>query len=54
MGIECYGFDLICAEQVLIRKQIIRNTDPAKIKLVAVVPFEDQAAKWKEWDGIYG
>ena len=24
----CYGFDLICAEQVLIRKHIIRHTDP--------------------------
>ena len=46
----CYGFDLICAEQVLIRKRIVRYTDPDKIKLVAVVPFEDQAAKWKERD----
>ncbi len=41
---------MICAEQVLIRKQIIRHTDPVKIKLVAVVPFEDQAAKWNERD----
>ncbi|WP_312702443.1 SLOG family protein, partial [Sedimentibacter sp.] len=46
----CYGFDLICAEQVLIRKQIIRHTDPVKINLVAVVPFEEQAAKWSERD----
>lgn len=46
----CYGFDLICAELVLIRKQIIRYTDPTSIKLIAVVPFEEQAAKWKERD----
>jgi len=46
----CYGFDLICAEQVLIRKKIVRHTDPVKIKLVAVVPFEEQAAGWKERD----
>ncbi len=46
----CYGFDLICAEQVLIRKQIIRHTDPVKINLVAVVPFEEQAARWSERD----
>lgn len=46
----CYGFDLICAERVLIRKKIVRPADPANINLVAVVPFEEQAAKWKERD----
>ena len=46
----CYGFDLICAEQILLRKQIVRHTDPAKIKLIAVVPFEEQASRWKEQD----
>ncbi len=46
----CYGFDLICAEQVLKRKQIVLHTDPLSIKLIAVVPFEDQAARWKEQD----
>lgn len=47
----CYGFDLICAEEVLMRKQIIRYTDPvSSIKLIAVVPFEDQAARWNEHD----
>ena len=46
----CYGFDLICAQQILMRKQVIRHTDPTNIKLIAVVPFEDQAAKWKEQD----
>ena len=42
----CYGFDLICAEQVLLRKQIIQYANPINIKLIAVVPFEEQAAKW--------
>ena len=42
----CYGFDLICAEQVLLRKQIIQYTNPINIKLIAAVPFEEQAAKW--------
>lgn len=47
----CFGFDLICAEQILMRKQIIRFTDPiGSIKLVAVVPFESQAAKWNVQD----
>jgi len=46
----CYGFDLICAEQILLRKQIIRHTDPVNIKLVAVVPFEEQASRWKTND----
>ena len=46
----CYGFDLICAEQVLLRKKIIQYKNPVNIKLIAVVPFEEQAAKWKEQD----
>ncbi len=46
----CYGFDLICAEQVLVRKQVIKPTDPIVIKLIAVVPFEEQAAKWNDHD----
>ncbi len=48
----CYGFDLICAEQVLLRKKIIKLSDPNNIKLIAVVPFEEQASKWKEYDRI--
>ncbi len=46
----CYGFDLICAEQVLMRKQIVRHTDPVHINLVAVVPYEEQASRWKMQD----
>ena len=46
----CYGFDLLCAEQVLLRKKIIQYKNPVNIKLIAVVPFEEQAVKWKEQD----
>lgn len=46
----CYGFDLICAEQLLKRRQIVRYADPLIIKLIAVVLFEDQAVRWKEQD----
>lgn len=46
----CYGFDMICAEQILMRKQIVLPTDPININIIAVVPFEEQAAKWKEKD----
>ena len=44
----CYGFDLICAEQVLLRKQIIQYSNPVHIKLIVAVPFEEQASKWKQ------
>ena len=46
----CYGFDLLCAEQVILRKQIIQYANPVNIKLIAAVPFEEQANKWKEQD----
>jgi len=48
----CFGFDLICAEMVLMRKKIVKPLDPKKIKLIAVVPFEEQATKWNEYDRI--
>lgn len=46
----CYGFDLMCAEQVLLRKKVIRYTDPHKINLVGVAPFEEQPSKWNQHD----
>ena len=46
----CYGFDLICAEQVLLRKQITQYRSPVNIKLIAVIPFEEQAVRWREQD----
>lgn len=44
----CYGFDLICAEQVLLRKKIIKQIEPMRINLIAIVPFEEQAIRWNE------
>ncbi|MEA5057272.1 MAG: SLOG family protein [Anaerotignum propionicum] len=46
----CYGFDLLCANVVLQRKRVIKLADPKTIKLIAVVPFEEQAKNWKESD----
>ena len=46
----CRGFDLLCAEVVLTRKRIIKMSDPKRIKLIAVVPFEEQAIRWRESD----
>lgn len=48
----CYGFDIMCAKQVLLRKKVVMLSDPENIKLIAVVPFEDQASRWKESDRI--
>ena len=46
----CYGWDLLCAEAVLKRKRVIKLADPKIIKLIAVVPYEEQAKNWKESD----
>ncbi len=46
----CYGFDLMCADIVAKRKRVIKMSDPKNIKLIAVVPFEEQATRWKESD----
>lgn len=46
----CYGFDLLCADFVAKRKRVIKISDPKSIKLIAVIPFEEQAAKWRESD----
>jgi len=44
----CYGFDLLCAEIVLMRKQVIHILEPRVIKLIAVVPYEEQPKNWNE------
>lgn len=46
----CYGFDLMAAMCVGERSRVIKPTDPDKIKLIAVVPFEGQANRWKAQD----
>lgn len=42
------GFDLMCAEVVNFRKRIIKPTDPVLIRLISVIPYEEQAIRWKE------
>ncbi len=44
----CYGFDLLCADIVLNRKRVIQITEPKIIKLIAVVPYEEQPKNWNE------
>lgn len=46
----CYGFDLLCAEIVLMKKRENNIINSKKIKLIAVVPFEEQAKNWNEND----
>lgn len=46
----CYGFDLLCAEMVLLHKKVVKLKEPRAIKLIAAVPFEAQPSRWKESD----
>ncbi|MEA5094038.1 MAG: SLOG family protein [Sedimentibacter saalensis] len=46
----CYGFDLLCAQIVLHNKKIVDIKNPKTIKLIAVVPYEEQAKYWSEAD----
>lgn len=45
----CYGFDLVCAESVLLQKEILRGSSK-RIRLFAVIPYEAQADKWSRMD----
>ena len=44
----CYGFDLMCAEMVLLRQMVVKQSDPKCIRLIAAVPFKEQSAKWSK------
>ncbi|WP_312643585.1 SLOG family protein [Hydrogenoanaerobacterium sp.] len=48
----CYGFDLLAAQMVLRRKKVISLNEPRQkpLKLVAVIPFGEQASRWSEKD----
>jgi len=46
----CYGFGLICAEMVLLRQKVVKQSDPKYIRLIATVPFEEQSSKWSILD----
>ncbi|QHI71618.1 SLOG family protein [Aminipila terrae] len=45
-----YGFELMCANLVLLRKKVINMQNPKRVKLIAIVPYEEQARNWKEED----
>lgn len=44
----CYGWDLLCAEAVLNQRKIIRMDNPHQIRLIGVLPYEEQAIRWSE------
>ncbi len=46
----CYGFDLLTAGLVLEKKKLIPFDNPVKLRLIAAVPYEEQAAEWTEAD----
>lgn len=44
----CYGFDLLCAEMVLLKKTVANQEEAKNMRLIATIPFEEQATKWSE------
>lgn len=44
----CTGVDLIAAEQVLLRRFVVKKDNPEHIKIIAVLPYEGQADRWSE------
>lgn len=45
-----YGFDLMAAEEVLKKKGLIDLQNPRRIRLIAVIPFEEQAVRFSVAD----
>lgn len=45
-----YGFDLMAAEEVLKKKVLIDLKNPQQIRLIAVIPFEEQAVRFSVAD----
>ncbi|MBQ5320650.1 MAG: DUF1273 family protein [Oscillospiraceae bacterium] len=46
----CIGFDLLCAMAVITRKKRKKETDKGEIRLIAALPFKNQAEKWSKKD----
>lgn len=44
----CYGFDLMCANEILSRKKLNNLDKPQSVKLIAVLPYEEQPVRWNE------
>ena len=45
-----YGFDLMAAEEVLEKKVLVDLQNPRLIRLIAVIPFEEQAVRFSVAD----
>lgn len=45
-----YGFDLMAAEEVLKKKVLIDLQNPRHIRLIAIIPFEEQAVRFSVAD----
>lgn len=45
-----YGWDLMAAEEVIKKKAHIDLQNPRKIKLIAIIPYEEQAARFSQAD----
>ena len=41
-----YGWDLMAAEEVIKKKTVIDLQNPRRIRLIAVIPFEEQAVRY--------
>lgn len=45
-----YGFDLMAAEEVLKKKVLVDLQNPRRIRLIAVIPLEEQAVRFSVAD----
>lgn len=45
-----YGFDLMAAEEVIKKKVLIDLQNPKPIRLIAIIPFEEQAVRFSVAD----
>ena len=45
-----YGFDLMAAEEVIKKKSLIDLQNPQRIRLWAIIPFEEQAVRFSVAD----
>lgn len=41
-----YGWDLMAAEEVIKKKTVIDLQNPQRVRLIAVIPFEEQAVRY--------
>ena len=46
----CYGFELLAADIIVKHQKVISMVNPKAIRLIAVLPYEEQANDWNEDD----